>query len=98
MDISVKIRLSLQRALIRNLSSHVRGICCDWDNDFAWFKLRFYIDIEPNNDERDLQSIILTEFECDIPEFENIYEECMFSDLHYDDLDKLRMVIMWRNE
>ncbi|WP_304064853.1 hypothetical protein [Pedobacter glucosidilyticus] len=98
MELSVKIRLSLQRALIHNLSTHVRGICCDWDESTKWFKIRYYLDIEPNDEERELQSIVMTEFECDIQDFEKLFEECIFSKDTYENLDKLRLVIMWRNE
>ena len=97
MDLSVQIRLSMQRALIRNLSTHVRGICCDWEDSMKWFKIRYYLDIEPNEEERELQSIVMTEFHCDL-DFENFYEECIYSEVPFEKLDKLRLVLLWRNE
>ena len=97
MELSVEIRLSMQRALIQNLSNHVRGICCDWDDDMNWFKIRYYLDIEPNAEEYELQSIALTEFHCDL-DFKKFHEECVFADEPFEKLDKLRMVLLWRNE
>lgn len=98
MELSVQIRLSIQRALIRNLSTHVRGICCDWDDSMKWFKIRYYLDIEPNAEEKELQSIAMTEFHCDLQDFETFYEECLYSEEPFESLDKLRLVILWRNE
>ena len=98
MDLSVEIRLSMQRALVCNLSSHVRGICCDWDDNKKWFKIIYYLDIEPNEDERELQSIAMTEFHCDLQDFEKFHEECIYSEESFENLDKLRLVILWRNE
>ncbi len=98
MDLSIQIRLSLQRALICNLSKHVKGICCDWDDSFKWFKIIYYLDIEPNEQERELQSIAMTEFHCDLQDFEKFYEECIYSDQPYETLEKLRLVILWRDE
>jgi len=96
---TIKIRLSLQKALIGNLSKNVRGICCNWDDNYRWFKLLFYIDKEPDVKEIDLQSIILTEFECDIDDFKDIQTECIYDDkTPFTDLNKLRLVIMWRDE
>lgn len=88
----------MQRALIQNLSKNVRGICCDWDDSMKWFKIRYYLDIEINAEERELQSIAMTEFHCDLQDFETFYEECFYSKKPVETLDKLRLVILWRNE
>jgi|GEM_PF-3375530 len=97
-NLSVDIRLSLQRALIGNISEHVRGICCDWNDNHEWFRIIFYLDVEPNNEERELQSIVMTEFHCDLPEFKKFYEECVFNDKPLTESDTLRLIIFWRNE
>lgn len=98
MNLEVIIRLSFQRALIGNISKNVRGICCDWDNHFEWFRVVFYLDILPNEEEKELQSIIMTEFHNDIQEFKKFYEDCYYSNKPFGEIDKLRMVIYWRNE
>jgi hypothetical protein len=97
-NIAVNIRLSLQRALIQNISIHVRGICCDWDENMEWFKIYFYLDIPPNEEEKELQSCVMTEFVCDFQEFKKYYEECIYSEEPYDELEKLKLIIYWRNE
>lgn len=96
MDDIINIRLALQKALLGNISKHVRVICCDWNNK-AWFKLRCYFDIEPNEEEKELISCILTELESDL-EFKFFYEELIFSKSSFEELEKLKIVAYWRNE
>jgi len=96
--IELEIRLSIQRALIGNISKNVRGICCDWDDEFEWFRIIFYLDIEPNEEERELQSVVMTEFHNDLQNFKKFYEECIYSKKPYSDMNKLRLVVFWRNE
>ena len=50
-ELRINIIVSLQGALLGNISQHVRAICCDWQTS-EWFKLRFYLDIEPDNIEK----------------------------------------------
>ena len=92
----ISILLSLQRALLGNVSSHVRMICCDWESK-KWFKLRVYLDIEANAEEKELISIVLTEFESDI-EFDNFYEEYIYSKENIYKLDYLKIPIYIRHE
>ena len=96
MDETIKIKLTLQKALLGNISKHVRVVCCDWDKRL-WFKLRFYLDKEPDEEERELLSCILTEVESDI-RFQKFYKELIFSNDSFEELDKLRLVVFWRNE
>jgi hypothetical protein len=96
MDEIINIRLALQRALLGNISSHVRVICCDWQNK-TWFKLRCYLDIEPNEEEKELISCILTELETDLA-FKIFYDEIIFTKESFDKLDRLKVVVYWRNE
>ncbi len=86
----------MQRALLGNISSHVRMIVCDW-KDYEYFKLRYYLDKEPDEDEKELMSCVLTEFECDI-EFDKFYEELIYSTKSFEELDKLQLILFWRNE
>ncbi|HBI81747.1 MAG TPA: hypothetical protein DDY04_07395 [Bacteroidales bacterium] len=96
MNKEIEIRLSLQRALIGNVSQHLRMVCCDW-KEKEWIKLRFYLDIEPNEEEKELVSCILTDLETDL-EFPKFYEEIIFSDLPFEKLEKLKLIVYWRNE
>jgi len=97
-DFSIDIRLAFQRALLGNISKNVRVICCDWADDQTWFKVIFYLDIEPNDEERELQSIIMTEFHNDLQDFKKFDEECKFDNSPFEKLNKLRLLIFWRNE
>jgi len=95
-ELRINILLSLQRALLGNISSHVRMICCDWDT-IKWFKIKVYFDIEPNDEERELISVILTELECDIP-FEKFHEEYIYSTEAFGTLDSLEAVVYAKHE
>lgn len=101
MDLRIKIILALQGAMIGNISQHVRLICCDWHN-LDWFKLVFYIDVHQNENENELMSVILTEFESNMRgfniQFNKYYEEMIFSNESFDVLNKLKLIAYWRNE
>lgn len=98
MELQVEIKLSIHRALIHNLSTNVRGICCDWDDDRKWFKLVYFLSIPPNEHEIELQSVVMTELECDIQDFIRYENECLYDPRPYEELEKLRMVLLWRDE
>jgi len=94
--IEIDIRLSLQRALLGNISNHLRLVCCDW-KDKEWIKFRFYLDIDPNEEEKELVSCILTDLESDLG-FAKFHEEILFSNEPFEKLNKLRLLVYWRNE
>jgi hypothetical protein len=100
-ELRVNIILSLQGALLGNISQHVRAICCDWQA-YEWFKLRFYLNMEPDNIERELISIVLTEFESNLQAFEIQFkkysEELIFTEEPFKTLEHLRLVVYWRSE
>jgi len=100
-ELRINIILSLQGALVGNISQHVRGICCDWQST-EWVKLKFYLNIEPNEEERELMSVVLTEFESNIQtsgfQFKKYYEEMIYSTKPFEKLDKFKIVVYWRNE
>lgn len=100
-ELKINIILALQGALLGNVSQHVRIICCDWA-ELNWFKLKFYLDVEPTEIEKELMSIVLTEFESNIQafsfNFEKYFEEITFSEEPFEKLEKLRLVVYWRNE
>jgi len=100
-EVKINIILALQGALIGNISQHVRTICCDWV-DMDWFKLKFYLDIESTEMEKELMSIVLTEFESNIQafgfNFKKYFEEITFSKKPFEELEKLKIVVYWRNE
>ena len=91
-----EIRLSFQRALIGNVSKHLRMVCCNWKEN-EWINIKFYLDIKPNDEEKELVSCILTDLESDLG-FTTFQNETIFSMEPYDKLEKLKVVIFWRNE
>jgi arginyl-tRNA synthetase len=100
-ELRINIIVSLQGALLGNISQHVRAICCDWQTS-EWFKLRFYLDIEPDNIEKELMSIVLTEFESNLQafgiQFKKYLEELIFTKEPFKALEHLRLVAYWRSE
>lgn len=100
-DLRARLILCLVNALLGNISSHVRAICLDWQaND--WIKLRFYLDIEPDEVEKELVSLTWTYFETNLNaeniHFKQYLEELIFSNDPFDKLDQLKVVVFWRNE
>jgi hypothetical protein len=92
----LEILLSFQRALLGNVSHHLRMVCCDW-KEKEWIKIRFYLDIEPDEEEKELISCILTDLESDLG-FSAFHSEIIFSIEPYTKLERLRVVVFWRNE
>jgi hypothetical protein len=100
MDISQKIRLTLQSSLIGNVSKRFRGICCDWSDDHSEFTLRVYTDIESNSKLDDLVEIILQEFcsEFEMQKFVRVSKELVYSLEEFSKLNKLKLVVFWHDE
>lgn len=96
MNKEIDIRLSLQRALLGNVSKHLRLVCCDW-KETEWIKLKFYLDIMPNEEEKELISCILTGLESDLG-FSKFHNEIIFTNEPFEKLEKLKVVVYWRNE
>lgn len=96
MNKEAEIRLAIQRALIGNVSKHLRLICCNW-KEGKWLFFRFYTDIIPTEEEKELASCILTDLESDLG-FLKIDYEVIYSKDPYEKLDKLKLVVYWRNE
>ena len=97
----VHIIVNLVASLLGNISPHVRAICLDWKSN-DWIKLRFYLDKEPDETEKELVSVIWTEFESNLHtyniHFTNCLDEIIFSKEPFNQLDHLKMTIFWRNE
>lgn len=100
-ELRTSLILCLVNALLGNISSHVRAICLDWQaND--WIKLKFYLDIDPDEVEKELVSLTWTYFETNL-NTENIHfnqylDDIVFSNDPFDQLDHLKVVIFWRSE
>jgi hypothetical protein len=100
-DLRVQIILSINGALIGNISGHVRAICLNWHlND--WLTVRFYLDIDPDDIEKELVSVILTEFESNLNSsnihFHKFLDEIIYTKEPFKQLDQLKVTVFWRNE
>lgn len=95
-EIGTNIKLSFQRALLGNISKHLRIICCDWEEN-DWIKVRFILDIEANEEEKELISCILADLETDL-DFKKIIDEVLFSNESFEKIDMMKLLIFWRNE
>jgi len=96
MEKIIDIKLSFQRALLEYISKHLRLVCCDWKEE-EWIKIRFYLDILPNEEEEELISCILTALESDLG-FPSFINEIIFTTESFEKLDKLKILLFWRNE
>jgi hypothetical protein len=90
-----EIILGMHQALLGNISSNFRMICVNWDEDSL--RLRIYTEKEPNNEDIELASVILTEFEIHV-KFIKYEEEITYSPLPLNKLDALKLVLYARQE
>lgn len=99
-DLRINIILSLNRALLGNIKSDVRAICCGWDN-LKYFKLKFIQDSEPTSEDYDIISLVLTEFESYFVGkdfFNKVDEEIIDDKRPFGELDMLKLVVYARYE
>ena len=62
-DINVKLRLSIQRALLGVVTRNLRLVTCDWDEKML--TVRFVFDGEPTEWQRELCEVATTEVVAD---------------------------------
>ncbi|WHP32245.1 hypothetical protein QMG90_04745 [Trabulsiella odontotermitis] len=65
-DLSSYVRLSLQRALLGNVTPNIRAVVVELKNKNI--SLLFYFDGEPNDDDEELVSVVETEVIADFDE------------------------------
>ncbi|MDT3738234.1 MAG: colicin [Candidatus Kapabacteria bacterium] len=95
-----EIMLSLQDALIGEIYNNIRAIVFDYNEDNKTFLLRFYLDKEPDEDDFESVSIVMSEFisHFKFSEFNTINEECLYSKLQLSELEPLSGVVYARKE
>lgn len=95
-----EILLSLQDALIGEIYSNIRAIAFDYNKDSKIFKLRFYLDREPDEDDFESLSNVMGEFlsHFKFSQFDEIKEECIYSSLPLSELDILSGIVYARKE
>jgi hypothetical protein len=100
-NLRVQIILSINNALLGNISKHVRAICLNWHFN-EWITVRFYLDSDPDDVEKELVSIIFTEFETNLNSseihFHKFLDEIIYTNEPFAKLDSLKVTVFWRNE
>ena len=85
------IRVALQISLLGEVYPDVRAIAYSYNSDRKFFLIRFYLNREPTEDDYENVSVVMTEFISHFrySEFDEIKEECMYSNLPKAALDAL---------
>lgn len=79
--LNIKIRLSLQRALLCEVDSNLRMVSADWDDKNKKIVLFFYFDGEISDDNKASASCVGGEVSGDFDEDVQIVEKCIRLDL-----------------
>lgn len=92
---NVDVILAMNRSMITNIGKNFRMICVDWDD--KKFKVKVYTENEPDTEDYDLVSVILTEIEISLGSLK--YEmEIVNSKLPIHMLDPLKLIVFARYE
>ncbi|GHV03684.1 hypothetical protein AGMMS50229_03420 [Campylobacterota bacterium] len=94
------IRLSLQRALVRAIYPAIRAIAYSYNPDTRRFVLRYYLDREPTENDYEEAGCVTTEVFSDFNNvlFDDIQEECYYSDSLLSRMDGLDGFVYMRYE
>jgi hypothetical protein len=65
-ELAVKVRLSVQRALLGTITPNIRLITIDWDA-LKSFRMRVYYDVKPSEDDIEEMEAVISEVVSDIP-------------------------------
>lgn len=95
-ELSRKVRLSCQRALLGAITPNVRMISVD-SASLSMFKIRVCFSEGPSDEEIDRMNAVSAEVLCDIP-FESEKIECVLDTRPRKELDVLRWVVYARWE
>lgn len=87
---------SLIRALLKEVYPSVRAVAFSVVSDEKLI-IRFYLDKQVDEDDLEVMSCVATEVIADM-EFVDIEEQCVFSSLPMDDLDRLDGFVYARRE
>lgn len=94
----LEIRLALQKAFIGNISPQMRGITFDYDEKTEKFSIQIFFYQKQSEEDEELISIALTEFEAMCSFISAIKEDYIVSDISFSEMKELKNVIYWRNE
>lgn len=71
-ELRINVLLSLQRALLGEISPNIRGITCSWDTSII--TIHCYFQAEISDDDRESMECVATEVIADFPEHRVILE------------------------
>jgi len=95
-ELSSRTRLSVQRALLGEITPHLRMVTIGWEG-LKVFKIRAYFDILPNEDLIEDINVVSTQVIADIP-FETDQVECIYSTELQKDLEIFKHIVYSRKE
>lgn len=86
-----QIRLALQISLLGEVYSEIRAIAYAYDSLKNIFLIRYYLNREPEEDDYESVSEVMAEFISQFShlEFEELKEQCQYSNLSKSQLDSL---------
>lgn len=94
------IRITMQWALLGEIYPEVRAIAYAYNPDTKSFLLRYYLSREPTSEDYDNVSEVMTEFMSHFKysEFDELKEECQYSELPASQIDPLDGFVYARKE
>lgn len=95
--LEVYIKLSLQRALLSEISSNVRSVQVDWSEGTNTIEIFFYFDGEISEEDKESACNVAGEVGGDFDEETRVLEKCIRKDFSLD-LPKHRCTVFRRKE
>ena len=95
-ELSIKVRLCCQVALLGTITPSVRLITIGW-NELKLFQLRAYFDTQPTEDDFEEMDAASSEVISDIP-FEKDKVECIYDTRQRKELELLKCTVYSRKE
>lgn len=95
-----EIRIALQIALLGEIYREIKAIVFGYDEEDKIFTLRYYLEKEPTDDDFESVSEVMTEFISHFKhsEFQDLKEECKYSNLPNSQLEPLSGFVYSRRE
>jgi len=95
-----EILLALHSALLGEIYGSIRAIVFEYKPDKKYFKLRYYLDREPTEDDFENAAVTTTEFisTFKFSEFDTIEEECIYTNVPLSKIEALDGAVYLRKE
>jgi hypothetical protein len=95
-----EIKCAMQTALLGEVYPSIRAIACAYNPITKNFLIRYYLDRKPTDDDYDSVSEVMTEFisHFKYSEFDELKEECQYSELPASKIDPLDGFVYARKE